>query len=150
MSWTKRIGILVVLCLAVSAVCWGGLLGAVYMTGGVATVHIQERDHGGRLFIPVPAAVIDAASYAPAFLPEEDLMEIHAELGEWGPAARAILEALEEEPDFTLVEVEDQGTYVKVRKEGGSFRVIVDDADISVRVSMPVRTLSRSVGRLMG
>jgi len=149
MSLGKRIGILAVLCLAISAVCWGGLLGAVYMSGGVATVHIEERESGTRLFIPVPAAVLDAASAAPAFLPHEDLLEIQAELGEWGPVARAMMEALEDAPDFTLVEVQDGDTYVKIRKEGGTFRVIVDDEDVTVKISMPVRTLSRSIGRLV-
>ncbi|MEE9562665.1 MAG: hypothetical protein V3W50_06320 [Thermoanaerobaculia bacterium] len=130
---------------------WVLLIGAVYAWGGVMTVSIEDRDEGFRLYLPMPVAVVDAAvATADWVLDEEELLELQADLdlGEWTPMIRGLLEALDDCPDFTLVEVEDGDVWVRVRKKRGKLVVEVEEPSVSVKVSVPTRTIRRTVSRL--
>jgi len=70
------------------------------------------------------------------------------ELGEWGPMLHAILEELDDLPDCTLVEVEDGRTTVRVYKERGALKVQVDDEDVHVKVSVPMRSARRTLSKV--
>ena len=101
------------------------------------------------LYLPVPIAVVDAAVATTGFVvPSEELLDIDVELGEWEPMVRGLVEALDDCPDVTLVEVEDGSVYVKVYKERGVLKIDVDEEDVRVRVSVPTRAVERNAKRL--
>mgnify|MGYP001814454313 FL=1 len=134
---------------AVLILSWVVLIGAVYAWGGVMTVHVQDRNEGINLYLPVPLAVVDAAVATTGFVvPREELLDIDVELGEWEPMVRGLVEALDDCPDVTLVEVEDASLHVKVYQEHGGLKVDVDEDDVRVRVSVPTRAVERNAKRL--
>ena len=81
----------------------------------------------------------------------EDLIEIDGDLNldEWEPFVDALFEGLEECPDVTFVEVHDRGDHVRVAKDGGKIRVEVRDPDLSLKISVPIRPVRRTVTALM-
>ena len=145
----KRFLIIVSATFAVVILSWVVLIGAVYAWGGVATVRVQDREEGVNLYIPVPMALVDAAVTASSFvIPDEEWLDLDVELGEWGPMVRVMLEELDNLPDCTLVEVEDGLTSVRVYKEGGALKVRVDDEDVHVKVSIPMRSARRTLSKI--
>ena len=134
---------------AVLILSWVVLIGAVYAWGGVMTVHVQDRHEGFNLYLPVPVAVVDAAvATGGLVLPREQLLDIDVDLGEWEPMVRGIVEALNDCPDFTLVEVQNGSEHVKVYKENGVLKVDVDEDDVRVRVAVPTSAVERNAKRL--
>lgn len=128
---------------------WVVLIGAVYAWGGVMTVQVQDRNEGFNLYLPVPVAVVDAAMATGGLvLPSERLLDIDVDLGEWEPMVRGIVEALDDCPDVTLVEVQDGSAHVRVYKEHGVLKVDVDEDDVRVRVAVPTRAIERNAKRL--
>jgi len=145
----RRFLIIVSAVFAVVVLSWVALIGAVYAWGGVATVRVQDHNEGVNLYVPVPMALVDAAVTTSTFvMPDEEWLDMHVEVGEWGPMLRAILQELDELPDCTLVEVEDGATNVKISKQGGALRVLVDDEDVHVKVSIPMRSARRTLGKV--
>lgn len=145
----KRFLIITSAVFAVVILSWVALIGAVYAWGGVATVRVQDREEGVNLYVPVPMALVDAAvTTSGLVIPEAEWLDLDVELGEWGPMARAILQELDDLPDCTLVEVEDGMTTVKISKEGGALKVLVDDEDVHVKVSVPMRSARRTLGKV--
>ncbi len=132
---------------------WVLLIGAVYAWGGVVTVQVRDAEEGLNLYLPVPVALVDVAVVTGRqVVGREEIdkfLEIHAQVGDWQPVLRDLLEALDDCPDATLVEVEDGTTLVRVVKEGRALKIEVTDPDISIRVSLPTRALKRTVGRLI-
>ncbi len=127
---------------------WVLLVGAVYAWGGVLTVRV-DNPRGPDIAIPVPMAVVDAALTTGEFAFDD----IELDIGEYGPALRAIMEVIEDCPDVTFVEVEDHGDYVRVAKEGRYLKVEVRERGshgVNVSVSLPTRFASRTVSRLVG
>jgi hypothetical protein len=47
------------------------------------------------------------------------------------------------------VDIVDGSDHVRVVKEGGSLLVEVHDSDVDLRVSIPTRSIRRTVGRLV-
>lgn len=134
---------------AVLILSWVVLIGAVYAWGGVMTVQVQDRNEGFNLYLPVPVAVVDAAMATGGLvLPSERLLDIDVDLGEWEPMVRGIVEALDDCPDVTLVEVQDGSAHVRVYKEHGVLKVDVDEDDVRVRVAVPTRAIERNAKRL--
>ncbi len=145
----KRIAVVVAACFAVAVLGWIVLIGAVYAWGGVATVRVHDPQEGLSLFVPVPMALVDAALTTSGWMvPDDDWRELEVELGEWGPMLSELLDELDRCPDVTLVEVVDGETRVRVYKQGGALRVEVDDRELTVRVSLPTRSVRRALGRL--
>jgi hypothetical protein len=150
MSTKRKILVGFVVVLVMTIVGWGLLAAAVYASGGVVTVKVDNRDEGIRFTVPVPSVIVSAAvATADQFVPEEEMMQIQAQIGDWGPYVEGLLEALVETPDAVLVEVFDHGEHVVVRKSGGLLKVEVNGADISVQVSIPARLVKRTVGTLI-
>ena len=128
---------------------WVALIGAVYAWGGVATVRVQDQNEGVNLYVPVPMALVEAAVTTSGWvIPEEEWLDMHVELGEWGPMVEEMLAELDDLPDVTLVEVEDGTTHVRVFKEGGALKVSVDDEEVHVRVSLPMRSAKRTLSKV--
>lgn len=148
----RRILVVLAATLGVVVFSWVVLVGALYAWGGVMTVRVQDHQEGLNLYLPVPVALIDAATATTRWVaPSESHLDLSVEmklLGDWGPFAQSVLEALDEAPDITFVEVDDDSTRVRVRKERGVLKVEVDDEDVSVRVSIPARAVHRNVKRL--
>jgi hypothetical protein len=130
---------------------WVVLIGAVYAWGGVMTVAVEDRDDNFSLYLPMPVAFVDAAVATTDWvLDEEEWLQLHADLdmGEWAPMVRELLAELDDCPDVTLVEVEDNDVWVRVRKKGGKLVVEVEEPSTSITVSVPTRTIRRTVSRL--
>lgn len=151
---TRRVLIVTAAAFAFVVLGWATIIGAMLATGGVATVQLHERSEGIRFYLPVPMAVVSATASTAGFLSpleSEDLVEIDGDLdlGEWKPFVDALFEGLEECPDVTFVEVVDHGDHVRIAKQGGKIRVEVNDPDISLKVSVPIRPIRRTVAALM-
>ncbi len=135
---------------------WTVLIAGVYILGGVATVEIVERSEGIDLSLPIPMALIHAATTTSrVFFMDEILEEIEIETGgrfsEYAPAALGILEILDDVPNGTVfVSVQDGDESIRVSKERGKFRVQVDSPDVFVKVSVPTRSVRRIVGEILG
>jgi hypothetical protein len=141
--------------LGVVVLGWVVLIAGIYLYGGVATVSVVEHHEGVRLHLPIPMALIHAAAATShVFFLDELIDEIEIEtggrFGEWAPAVLEIVEALGDVPNgTTLVSVDDGRERVRVAKERGKFRIEVDAEDVSVRVSVPVRSVERLVAELV-
>jgi len=145
----KRFFIIVSAAFAVLILSWVALIGAVYAWGGVATVRVQDREEGVNFYVPLPMALVDAAVTTSGFvIPEEEWLDLDVELGDWGPMIHAMLDELDDLPDCTLVEVEDGLTSVRVYKEGGALKVLVDEEDVHVKVSVPMRSARRTLSKV--
>ncbi len=122
---------------------------AVAATGTV-TVSVHERGADGvRLYIPVPALLLDLAVFAaPRLMPEDALAEVRAEIAPFRPGLEAFAEELESCPEGVLVEVRTPTEHVRVAKTWRTFEVEVDSADADVRVSVPARLASRMLDLL--
>ena len=140
--------------IGVLALGWAILIGGIYMLGGVATVSVVERSEGVRVHLPVPMALVHAAAATTeVFFLDEVLDEIEIETGgQFGkivPQVVAMLEVLEDVPNgTTFVEVQDGNDHVLVSKVRGKFRVEVESPDLSVKVSVPTRSVKRVVRTL--
>jgi hypothetical protein len=123
----------------------GLLLAGTIAVGGLVTVKVEEqRGDGTNLYIPVPAALLDLGLMV---IPDEELARVQADLqkdlGDWGPAFAASLEAFEDCPDGLLLEAQDGAETVRIEKRGRSFLVHVNDGETEVRVSVPARFFGR-------
>jgi hypothetical protein len=151
MKPADRVVITILGVIAVIVLCPVLLVGAALAYGGVTSVHIQDRSEGFRLYLPLPSVLVEAGVLTVTLVvPERELLEVRAEIGNWGPLLEEVARTLEECPDVILVEVEDGDERVRVVKRGRSLRVEVDEPDLHVRVSVPARTVRRTVQRLVG
>jgi hypothetical protein len=129
---------------------WGMVFAAVWTAGGLVTVAVDPGDRMGEFKIAVPMAVIEGAVLATRTATNgEPFAHLDAEFGEWGPLVREVLSVLDDMPSATLVEVVERDTRVRIAKRGGRLVVDVDDVDVSVQVSMPVRPAVRTLQRLL-
>jgi uncharacterized protein (TIGR03067 family) len=78
------------------------------------------------------------------FVPCENLADRSREIRPWLPTIRATLDALRDSDDITLVEVKQPGEEAHIANSGGSLVVDVHDPKNEVRVSTPIRAISRS------
>lgn len=152
MTGARKVLTYIAACLGVVLLSWILFLGAVYAWGGVMTVSVEDREDDLNIYLPIPAAIFDAAAITTELVvDEEELLELQGEmdLGDWTPLVREMLEILDDCPDVTLVEVEETDTWVRIRKRSGKLVVEVEEPSTSVKVSIPTRTIRRSVSRLM-
>ena len=117
---------------------------AVAATGTV-TVRVHEQgDDGVRVYVPVPALLIDLAVFAaPRLMPADALAEVRAEIEPFRAGLEALAEELEDCPSGVLVDVQTPDEHIRVTKSWRSFEVEVDSEDAGVRVSVPARLASR-------
>ena len=157
MSRTAKILAILVGAALVLVMGTGIMVAGTVVTSGLATVSIHEEGPDGLdLYIPVPAGLIEASlSVAPVvlrLLPDDhlasELDRVRADLDHMLPALEAVLAELGNLPDAVLVEVEGESEYVRVSKQGGSIRVVVEEGGDRVVVSIPTRVF-RQVGGLL-
>ena len=120
------------------------LLGLVAYSEGAVTVYVHEKAADGhRLWLPVPALMVDEGL---RFVPEEKLEQASRDIRPWLPAIEVASAELAGCPDGLLVEVKDQTDRVTIVKRGDALVVDVDSETDTVHVSVPVR-LVRSLAR---
>jgi hypothetical protein len=136
----------------VGLILYAGVMFAMAMVrDGMVSVRIQDHNDGVTFEFPLPGVVVEAgAALAPLVIPDEELREMRAEIGQWGELVLAMAEELEEMPDDALVDVHDGGEHVRVIKDGGDLRVIVDSDDVDVDVTVPARAMRRSLEHILG
>lgn len=145
MSPIKKLFVIVAGFFAVMIVGSGLLIAGTIAVGGLVTVKVQEdRADGTNVYIPVPAALLDLGLM---LVPDEEMDRVQADLrkdlGDWGPAFAASLEAFEDCPDGLLLEAQDGAETVRIEKRGRSFLIHVNDGASDVRISVPTRFLGR-------
>lgn len=145
MSPMKKVFVVLAGFFAVMIVGSGLLIAGTIAVGGLVTVKVEEdRADGTNVYVPVPAALLDLGL---ALVPDEEMARVQADLredlGDWGPAFAASLEAFEDCPDGLLLEAQDGAETVRIEKRGRSFLIHVDDGTSDVRISVPARFLGR-------
>lgn len=138
--WTRYVAIaLLVFLMPVFA------FGAAVAATGTVTVSVHDRGEDGvRLYLPVPALLVDLAVFAaPHLMPEDALAEARREVEPFRDGLAVLAEEIERCPQGVLVDVETGSEHVRVVKGWRSFEVTVDSDDVDVRVSVPARLASR-------
>ena len=117
---------------------------AVAATGTV-TVSVHERgDDGVRLYLPIPALLVDlAVLVAPLVMPDDALAEARQEIAPFRDGLELLAGELEDCPRGVLVDVRTADEHIRVTRGWRSFEVEVDSEDADVRVSVPARLASR-------
>ncbi len=122
-------------------------LGATVAATGTVTVQVHERGPDGvRLYIPVPALLIDAAvALAPLVIPADELAEARREIAPYRDGLEALAAELEGMPSGVLADVRSGGERVRITKTWRSFEIDVESDDADVHVAVPARLLSRAL-----
>jgi hypothetical protein len=115
---------------------WAGSIAASFDSAGIIRVDVRSADTGGdHVSVRIPAATVMGVL---AFVPNEVFCEATDECGEYMPLVRALCDELQDLPDFTLVEVEERNEHVRIRTEGNTLRIDVEDRDEIVHLSIPL------------
>jgi len=119
--------------------------GAAVAATGTVTVRVHERGADGvRLYLPVPALLVDLAVFAaPRLLPDEALAEARREIDPFRDGLEALAEEIEHCPQGVLVDVHTGDEHIRVVKGWRSFEVTVDSDDADVKISVPARLAGR-------
>jgi hypothetical protein len=113
---------------------------------GVAVVSVHEKKDGGaRVHVPVPMAIVDAATL---LAPRDRLPELPPEAANARPVIGDILRELADCPDAVLVEVETPDEHVVIAKRNGRFEIKVNADDADVSISLPARSM-RTIARIV-
>lgn len=113
------------------------LLAVMMGASGVVVVDVQERD-GMHIVVPIPLFL---AQVALTFAPDEFRYVECPEFAPYQEMAVRILEELENQPDFLMVEVEERNQTVIVRKVGKQLMIDVEEgADQQVHLKIPIES----------
>lgn len=116
---------------------------------GVVMVRIDEKHPDGlHLTLPLPAALVGAGLRLAESQAGEELESARAELAPFHSAFVGALDALAAAEDAVLVEVDDAGDHVLIRKRGSSLVIDVDSSDAEISVSVPLPLARRVVESL--
>jgi hypothetical protein len=123
----------------------GFLLAASIVQTGVVTVEVHESGPSGPpLYVPVPAALVNAGlTVLPALIEKDVWEEIRTDLGEWGPVAAEALRAVADAADDVLVDLENDRESVRIEKDGRMLEIQVRDGKDSFEISVPASLLGR-------
>ena len=119
--------------------------GAAVAATGTVTVSVHDRGADGvRLYLPVPALLVDLALFAaPRLAPADALAEARREIEPYRDGLAVLAEEIENCPSGVLVDVYTGDEHIRVVKGWRSFEVTVDSDDIDVRVAVPARLAGR-------
>ena len=123
------------------------VLGATVAATGTVTVSVRESGpNGANLFIPVPALLFDVAvATLPMLIPEHERGEARRAIAPYRPTLEAIADELEDCPPGVLVEIQQDGEEIRIRKTRRSYQIEVDGDDADVRIGVPARLLGRAL-----
>lgn len=149
-----RVGQKILIAVLVAAVMvvasWGVVFASMWQVGGMVTVAVDPGRDGPAFTVVLPMAALEGALIAADVASDgEPFEELQRELGDWAPLVNELMKAVDESPSATFVRVEDDETRVLVAKRHGRLEVDVEDDDVSVHISMPVRPAVRSLRRLL-
>jgi hypothetical protein len=117
--------------------------GAALSSEGFIHVNVNEKAADGHhINLIVPAALVPVTL---RFVPRQHLAEAAQNLRANMTLIDAALPALEQCPDGVFVEITEPGEHILVAKSGGSIVIDVNDADDSVRVSVPLRAAESAI-----
>ena len=159
MSRVTRVVAILVGAVLVLVLGSGFIVAGTMVTSGLVTVSVHESGPDGiDLYIPIPASLVEAAlSLAPVVLDMVDdhhadgeLERVREELDELMPAILAALDELDDMPNATLVEVDGEHEYVRVRKVRGAIEIQVLEDDARILVSVPTKVFRAVGGFLAG
>lgn len=104
---------------------------------GVIEIDVRSKGPGGTDIhgLKIPGPLAEAALMC---IPYSALDDAREEVGDWGPVMRKACDILDEQDDFTLVEVRSRDEYIEVRKEGNQLVIKVDSRDERVHVKVPL------------
>lgn len=155
MSRSGKIFAVVVGSLAVLLLGSGMLVAWTVATHGIVRIAVDDHQEGVHFAMPLPAALFEAGiglmPLAARHHHHQHLQGLHCrhriDVGEYGPAVAAFVEALADAPDATLVEVEveDGRDHVRIVKQGRDFAIHVQSPDADVDISLPARLVHRTV-----
>lgn len=128
----------------------GIALAAAVAHSGVMSIAVDDHGRdGGRLYIPIPAALIEIGAHTlPLVIPGDELAQLRHELAPYQEGLEALATELATMPDVTLVRVTTDHEHVRIVKEGRMLRITVDSADANIRVSVPAASFGRLLGAL--
>ncbi len=118
-----------------------------FLGAGSLQVQVDSPD-SPNLSFRVPLAFVQAGVMAiPNRVFAEVRHELDDELGEgWSPSFERICDALVDSPDGLFVQVRSDDERIDISKKRGSFHILVEDGDETVRVKVPIKAI-RMLGR---
>ena len=134
----------------VGALCTDGFVNVNVTAKQPVGVHIHVIAPAMLAPLAVRLAPLAVRVSPPAAGPDPQVLMAQAgwQIREQLPIIDAALASLSEAGDFTLVEVDAPGEYVRVANSGGSLVVDVDNSDATVHVSAPIRALASTINQL--
>ena len=138
-KWVGGVAVVLALLLA-GGVTWAAV--ATWHAGAIRVSVQDHRDGGTDIEIVLPAVALDAAL---AVVPDHALGEIRLD-----PEAARVLSmvssvcaGLEKQGDFVLLDASSDRESVRVEKKGAALRVSVASAGESVRLEVPLASITR-------
>lgn len=148
MSATARVLLVIVVggaLLTVATVATAAV--AIYSAGTIAVT--VEEDRGDQFSVRVPAGIANLAiNLIPGSVVDEALRDVSQEIEPLVPSVRDAWSELNATGDFVLVEVNDGGEHVLVRKVGNRLLVTVDTDDTNIEVALPMKTIGKLIHKL--
>jgi hypothetical protein len=119
----------------------GVVAAAVAFSAGSVHIYVLEKKPGGdHVNLLVPASLVPLGV---RFMPAAERQRVARRMEPWLPALRAAGRELARAPDCVLVEVESPRERVQIRKLGRSLLVHVDSEEETVRLSFPLKLVTR-------
>lgn len=123
----------------------GVALAAAVVSSGMMTISVEDRSADGvNLYIPIPAALIEAAAGgAQLLIPERELAKVRRAVGPWQESVGGVLDKLADAPDGVLVAVDSKTERVRIEKRGRNLEIEVHDHESDVSISVPLPSVAR-------
>ena len=139
--WVILLGIPALLVLPVA------IVGSSMVTAGSIELEVHgKHGSGSHIGMTIPAGIIPIACH---LMPSVVIDDIRLELDEEARYALRIVEAVMDElrgvPDGVFVEVMDGTDIVTIEKVDGNLKIFVDTPDETVRLSIPIGTISHVI-----
>ena len=116
---------------------------SVFQAGTIEFEVVEKGPHGSSVSAIVPASVIPIAlALTPNDLLDEVRCEVDGEAAYALEIAKVAWKELARCPDGVFVEVLDGEDYVTIEKRGGEMLVFVDTPSETVRLSVPLHTVT--------
>jgi hypothetical protein len=137
--------------LAFVFLCAGAVTGLALGLYSLGSIEVSMKGHGcggDDIELRLPAALVQAA----LMLTPDDLVCGGGKCGRQAmldkmPLASALCRALQDTPDFVLVEVESDDERVRIEKRGHALFIDVNNPEETVRVRVPVKIVQGIVNK---
>jgi hypothetical protein len=134
----------VILALMLSTVAYGAY--RLFVVGEKVAIAATDKWAEERVTVWIPAGLFSIAlGIVDCGLDRDVRVEIDGE--DWRPVIRALAQDLDRYPDMTILEVEDDLERVRIVKENGELRILVESPDAEVAIDVPPALVSK-VARL--